>query len=245
MKSFFIVVILVPLVLSYTFPENFKRCHRNEIDLDNCLKTTIQNALQLIGMTGIPSLNLPPIDPLKAAKLEVKADTSTLHVVQKYFDMNIFGFSNSTVENAHFDTDKNILTFTIYVPKIYQKAKYDINGKIMDFSIFGNGDSILTLFNSTLTHTIKFQEDTKDNKSYFIITSYNLSVITSKIHFYYDNLFNSDKQLSEKIHKILNENWKGAFGDVKEGVQTAYAHIFKNVAIGLFNRVPVEEIFLN
>lgn len=46
---------------------------------------------------------------------------------------------------SSFDIDKKILTFTKRVPRIDQKAAYDINGKIMVMPIFGNGNSILTL----------------------------------------------------------------------------------------------------
>lgn len=32
--------------------EKFKRCHRNDPDIDKCLQSTIQNAFKIIGSTG-------------------------------------------------------------------------------------------------------------------------------------------------------------------------------------------------
>lgn len=40
--------------------------------------------------------------------------------------------------------DKNILTFAILVPKLEQKAKYELDGKVMVMPVFGKGDSHIT-----------------------------------------------------------------------------------------------------
>lgn len=97
----------------------------------------------------------------------------------------------------------------------------------------------------TFVHTITFEEETKNDKSYFKIISYTLSIEPNGAHYHFDNLFNGDKQLSANILKTLNDNWKEIYDDVKEGYQNAYAEIFKTMASGLFSNVPIQEIFLS
>lgn len=43
------------------------------------------------------------------------------------------------------DLDKKVLTFTMHLPKLVQKAKYEVDGKIMVMPIFGKGDSVISL----------------------------------------------------------------------------------------------------
>ncbi|XP_018572579.1 circadian clock-controlled protein-like [Anoplophora glabripennis] len=224
--------------------EQFERCHRNDPDLDNCLKVTIQNALKLIGNQGISSLNMPSIDPLDIISVEIGAGTSAVMLVQKYFDIQLLGFSNSVLEKAHLDLDKKVLTFTMFISKVQQKAKYELDGKILLLPIFGKGDSLLTFDDMTIENTIAFEEETRNDKSFFKIESYKISVNIKKAHYYFGNLFNGDKQLADNILKVLNDNSKEIFYDIKSGLDLSYAEVFKLVANRLFNDVPVNEIFL-
>lgn len=46
------VYIFLFIIHSLFLAENFKRCHRSDPDIDNCLKAAIQNAFKIIGSTG-------------------------------------------------------------------------------------------------------------------------------------------------------------------------------------------------
>lgn len=103
----------------------------------------------------------------------------------------------------------------------------------------------MILDDSTFSHTITFEEETKNNKLYFKITSYKISITPTNAHYHYDNLFNGDQQLSTNTLQVLNDNWKEIYDDVREGVENAYAEIFKAVGNRLFSSVPIQEIFLD
>lgn len=97
----------------------------------------------------------------------------------------------------------------------------------------------------TIDHTLIFEEGTKNDELHFEIESYKISVSPSGAQYDFDNLFNGDKQLAANILKVMNDNWKEIFDDVKEGLESSYSEIFKAVASRLFNAVPLHEIFLN
>lgn len=105
--------------------------------------------------------------------------------------------------------------------------------------------SILVLVDVTVGHILTFEEETKNNKPHFKVISYILSINPNGADYVLDNLFNGDKKLAANILKVLNDNWKDIFQDVKEGLEKSYSEIFKAVANRLFRAVPVHEIFLN
>ncbi|CAH1159732.1 unnamed protein product [Phaedon cochleariae] len=238
------VILIAVVVHGYEFPENFKRCETDDKNLDTCLASTIQNAFQLIGTSGITSLGLPSIDPLKVSSLEIGAGSSAVNLVQKYKNARVYGLTKTKVTSAHLDLDKKVLTFTLVHPEMRQEAEYSLNGKILVFPMYGSGDSVLLFKEPTFDHTITFKEHTKNGKRYFHVETYKLNIAIKGAKYDFENLFDGDKNLAESILKVVNENWDVIFGDVKSGVENAYATVFKSIARKFFNTIPVDEIFL-
>nr|XP_023030123.1 circadian clock-controlled protein-like [Leptinotarsa decemlineata] len=242
----FLVVLAVTatLIYGYQFPDAFKRCHFSDPNLDSCLDSTIENAFQIIGGSGIAALNLPPIDPAKFTSIVIGAGTSAVNLVQNYHDVKVIGFSKIKVKDSHYDSQKNTLEFSSLHPEIRQEAKYDINGKILVIPVFGKGDSIITLRDVTIVHTVTFEKKTKNNRAHLTVKSYDMKITIKGAHFDFRNLFNGNEKLSDNIHKVVNENWNVIYEDVREGVQKAYGEAFKLVTNEFFEKIPVDEIFL-
>lgn len=77
-----------------------------------------------------------------------------------------------------------------------------------------------------------------------------LQVVDSKIHlnpkkviFHFDNLFNGDKTLGDNINKVLNENWREVFEDVKPHYEEAFQKIAASIFNGLLDKVPKKDLF--
>ncbi|CAG9819734.1 unnamed protein product [Phaedon cochleariae] len=238
------LVLIAAVVRGYEFPEAFKRCRMNDKDFEICLAKTIENAFQLIGSSGIPSLSLPSIDPIQITSLEIGAGTSAVNLVQKYKDVKVYGFSKNKVEEAHMDFDKKILTFTTLYPELRQEGKYSVNGKILVIPVFGTGDSVIQLMDPRIVHTVVFKELTKNGKKHFHVEDYKLGISIKGAHYDFQNLFDGDKKLADNILKVINENWNVIFEDVRAGVETAYSAVCKAMANRLFDTVPVDDIFL-
>ncbi|CAG9819739.1 unnamed protein product [Phaedon cochleariae] len=224
--------------------DNFNRCHINDKDLDRCLATTIENAIKTIGSYGIPTMNLPSVDPVKIASVEISAGTTAVNLVQKYSDVKIYGLSDISVDSAHLDLNGKILSFTTYHPEIRQEAKYSINGKIFVVPVRGKGNSKILLYEPSLKHTLRFKGETRNNMEYFSIANYTLNISIRGAHLEFQNLFDGDEELAQNILKIINDNWDMMFDDVREDVEKSSAEVCKMLAKNLFDSVPVDQIFL-
>ncbi|CAG9856092.1 unnamed protein product [Phyllotreta striolata] len=230
---------------AYNFDKRFTVCHRSAPDLDKCLISAIEDGIRTVGSKGIRALNVPSVDPLKITRIIIGEGSTAVNLVQKYYNASITGLSKLKVKEAHFDLDKNILTFTSLHPTLEQKAKYDINGKILVLPIFGKGDSVCVFYDVEIEHTVKLEEVVKNERKYFRVTDYAGVLSVGKARFDFENLFNGDKALGEHILTVVNENWQVLFEDVKGGIETTFSKVFLAVAGQLIDKIPADEILPN
>lgn len=61
---------------------------------------------------------------------------------------------------------------------------------------------------------------------------------TKKASFQLDGLFNN-KELSDNMNKLLNENWQAVLKDLGEAVPVTMEAVVKSVATGIFSKISV------
>lgn len=65
-----------------------------------------------------------------------------------------------------------------------------------------------------------------------------------KISFKFDNLFNGNKLLSDRLHVVVNENWQPLWSESKKDFEKVYGELYKNFTGKLFDNLPISSIFL-
>ncbi|CAH1159734.1 unnamed protein product [Phaedon cochleariae] len=242
--SFGILVLIVGVGHGYQFPGDFLKCGLDQEDLDQCLIKAMEIIFHQYGKTGIPSLNLPSIDPIEIPKMEIGAGTGAVNLVQRYQKARIFGLSDSKIVRVHYDQNNKILNFTADYPELRQEAKYNMSGKVMMLSVHGFGDSILRLKEPTIVHVATFKEKTKMGKKHLHIEDYSLRFTIKGARYDFKNMFDGDEKLSGVVSKVLNDNWNVIFEDVRDGYEQTYGLVCKAIANQFFDTVPMEDIFL-
>ena len=58
-----------------------------------------------------------------------------------------------------------------------------------------------------------------------------------------ENLFDGNKELSDRINVVMNENWKGMFQDLKDGYQKINAEVFGGMFSNVLDKVSAAELF--
>lgn len=61
---------------------------------------------------------------------------------------------------------------------------------------------------------------------------------TKKARFQLEGLFNN-KELSDNMNKLLNENWEAVLKDLGEAVPVTMEAVVKSVATGIFSKISV------
>lgn len=61
----------------------------------------------------------------------------------------------------------------------------------------------------------------------------------------FENAFNVNKELGDMINKVLNDNWKAIFDDVRGGYERFFTEIVVNLTNNFFAKVPLTEMMEN
>lgn len=87
----------------------------------------------------------------------------------------------------------------------------------------------------------KFQ---KKGKTYLEVKTFGVKLNPGKVHFDFENLFNGDERLGNELSKVVNENWRAVFDDVKSGYEELISSIGKFYSNIIYTKVPFDDIFL-
>lgn len=98
--------------------------------------------------------------------------------------------------------------------------------------------------NSNDSHDLKFEVIEKDGKKYMHVTEYKLIMNPEKVEYYFENIMPGNEQLSNELLKTINENSLSIFNDIKPGFQQVYSVIFKDIVNKIFDKVPMDEVFM-
>lgn len=122
---------------------------------------------------------------------------------------------------------------------------YKIKGQII-LPINGEGKANITMYDVTSTQDFKGEYYTKpDGETYLNVTEYKIKFKPKKATFYFDNLFNGDKELGRTMNQFLNQNWKAVFAGLMPEYEKFFASKFKEVSNSFFDKVPLNRIFLD
>ncbi|KAL3271584.1 hypothetical protein HHI36_022059 [Cryptolaemus montrouzieri] len=122
---------------------------------------------------------------------------------------------------------------------------YEARGKVLLFPVNGNGKFKITL--EKVVSTLKFDIETfsKNNQKYLRGKSSSLKLQTSKASYDFENLFNGNKEISDNLNNVLNDNWKELFDELVPAYTEAYARVLLQIANRIFSKIPLSDIFLD
>ncbi|KAK4878718.1 hypothetical protein RN001_011224 [Aquatica leii] len=242
-------VVFLVLVLGSScalqLPPEVPKCRRADPKIDECLKNAIQKTLNILAK-GLPGFNFDSIEPIKIPSLMIGEGKGAVHVVQNYKNMEVHNISKAVIKNVKsiFTDDGFKLEVNTALSQSTLETEYNFNGNILIFPIVGNGTATIRLENSQASLHVFGKSFTKKQKKYVEITELKISLNPSKVEFDFRNLFNGDVRLGTEMNKLLNDNWKDVYDDVKHGYEDAIGAVFQNLANLIFKRVPFDNIFL-
>lgn len=166
------------------------------------------------------------------------------------------------------DLDKCLFHGDAFIPSLSVVGNFILKGQLLVFPINGNGHNNNTLckYSSSDARNLKkpnvlfffflFSDEIvaeldmkcekfdKDGKDYVRIKEFNVKLDPKEVNFFYDNL-GVDETIGKEVQKVLNENSKLIFTDIKGDYEVSYGQIFKEMSNKIFTKIPINEIFLD
>ncbi|RZF33318.1 hypothetical protein LSTR_LSTR007663 [Laodelphax striatellus] len=226
-------------------PKHYKKCKRNDPDLNNCLKAAIKGILPEL-VKGIPSLGVWPLDPLSIQNLQIKQGSGPVSIDLTFININMTGIRSLTLKTVDANWDKYSLDSTGDLSEpIILEGDYNIDGKVLILPISGTGKCKLTLDDVQAAMGLRGKELVKDKKVHMDVEKFDFRFNTTKLHLYFGNLFNGDKALGDNMNTFLNQNWDEILKELKPAIEEALGEAFREISNRVFHKVPFNQIVLD
>ncbi|EFA04828.1 protein takeout [Tribolium castaneum] len=243
MLRFLTFVVILVVVQSVKLPPNFRKCNRSQPNLKQCVLEAAQHGVSQL-TKPFPHLNIPSLAPLLVPELNIIKDGQGKVAVNQYFtDCKFYGFNNIKFDQFEFDFDKKTLQVKGVFPDITKSCHYKMDGKILLLPVKGEGPSTAVLKNVKTVCRLHYDEVKNNGKTYMKFTKSELDIEPDFVSFNFENLFNGDKALGDNVNKVLNENWRDVFHDVKDDHIQVVNKILLSLMNNFFAKVSIEEAF--
>nr|XP_015840886.1 PREDICTED: protein takeout-like isoform X3 [Tribolium castaneum] len=170
----------------------------------------------------------------------------------------MWGLTNITSMRVDMNFEARILEIEAQFLDVKGEFEYEMHGRLLIMELNGKGPgfvnfgqlhtklaNFLTFFsvkpNATLT--FKLGEYEKRRKKHYKVTGSKLVVAPQSVSANFDNIINGDKELSDNINKMFNDNWKGLFEEIGPTYEDACAQVFQGIFNRVLSKVPVDELF--
>lgn len=198
-------------------------------------------------MKGDPSIRLPVLEPLVLDKAEIRtaggSNGGGLHLT--CYKCNVIGLSKAKLNDIKIDLKKQHLDLKVFIPSLTVSGKYDVNGKLLLFPIYGKGQANLTLSDLDVTAGLDWKLVKRKGEEYAQVASHQVDFTTSKFSLSLTGLFNGDKALNDNMNAILNDSWRDVLKDLKPSISDTVGEIIRFTLNNIFDIIPYDQFFPN
>ncbi|XP_064292734.1 protein takeout isoform X2 [Plodia interpunctella] len=192
---------------------------------------------------GIPSLGVPPMEPLHVAGINISSGAGPVVISQNYRNIKLHGLTDSLLTTYKADLKRYRLRTDSITPKMEFIGDYVMKGRILVLPIQGKGIANITMVNLVVKHDLIFEPVTRDGQIYMHMKDYRVKFIPERVILHFSNLFNGDKRLGDQMNLFLNENSELVFNELKESYEKSLSSVFQDVTNKIFDKVPMNKIF--
>ncbi|XP_053962122.1 circadian clock-controlled protein daywake-like [Anastrepha ludens] len=232
-----------PEAVATVAPE-IEKCHAGDVDcIAKILPFIFKNYTH-----GIPEIGLTDIEKLSLSDVVItKADPkSAVSLNLEFKKMYLHGISNLTVQRViGFEKDLLNSKFEVHVtiPNLVVDGEYVSSGKVLVLPMNAAGYANIQLKNTKLSLKLKADELRKDGKQYMKLKGIKCKLTPDLLRLNFENLFNGNKQLSDSLNQLINENWRTLWADMETQVNEAVMRIVKRLLLNIVSVLPYEDFY--
>ncbi|KAK0082831.1 hypothetical protein PV325_009776 [Microctonus aethiopoides] len=195
------------IVIAITFaevPSFIKVCGRRDPNLDTCVLNSV-NALRDKLRTGIPEIQVPPLEPLALDRGLPLSNAKDLMAYAR--NVKLYNIHTFKVKNLHVDLEKKRLDIHISLDSIRMTGDYNITTKIVvPVTRMGHIDIQTKAIDARAVLHFKFINTKKGPRIFFSEMTCKLSIdgYTSKYH----GTQEPDDTFGDVINSVINDQQK-------------------------------------
>ncbi|KAL6432106.1 hypothetical protein ACFW04_006673 [Cataglyphis niger] len=231
---------------------NFKLCKKSDPKVLECLRNASRDAVISMADDKYALFFIRHTDTHAQNEILRIGKTLRIYVMQRLKSFKILPIESLAInsvkigesQDSMIDWDNLKLSFVSFNPQVDFIADYKLEGRILLMPIQGEGRCNLTLYNLTSKQEIHFKKFQKDGETYMQAVNYFIKFIPEHITLHFDNLFNGNTFLGEEMNRFINMNSDLIFKEFQTSFEETFGLIFIKITNDIFNRVPMNKIFL-
>ncbi|EEB18814.1 protein takeout precursor, putative [Pediculus humanus corporis] len=238
-KNFFIKIIII---ITATY---IQVCHRDEPNIDSCVLNSLKK-LHPYMVKGIPTLDIPPLDPFKLEETLLEYHNGQIHAKFGIRDYSLYGLRDLQYQNVRTyldDLDDFRLEIDVFIPKIKSDGRYKLQGKFVKSEFGGKGNFNVSMSNIKATWAFTGSQVIIDGVRYMKINNLDMEPVVGDMKVYASNLFSGNEALSKTALRLFNQNWRLVYKELLPYIKKDWDKIMTEIANRVFMKVPFDEIF--
>ncbi|XP_022909550.2 protein takeout-like [Onthophagus taurus] len=238
-KTVFLVVQLTFLVNSLKLPSYLNQCSFSDPNLNDCIKINGNKAISSL-VKGDAKYKIIDLKPFKSPKIVLD---SGKHLKIVLTDVTVNNLDHLVLNEIKFDKSKPGLYFKGSIDDLSLEGLYNMTGQILVLPLNGEGNVEATLHEGEYVYEITMDVITKKNTDYYKIKSSKVDYVLKRGYFHFDNLFNGNKELGDRMNQFIDENWTVIADEIKPALAETIRSVVDSVFSGYFSTVPIKDIF--
>ncbi|KAK9874609.1 hypothetical protein WA026_005440 [Henosepilachna vigintioctopunctata] len=242
LKNVFVIfAISTNCVFSKDLPEYLKNltCSKSQKDFEDCFVRNGNKAIPLV-VRGDPDYNIPKLNPMEISSVEL---ISTPNLSVNLTNVKIRGLENMKLQKAKLLIEKSRYTHWLKGENIIVEGEYEANGQVMIMPIKGKGHFTTNLKNGIYEVTSITETYEKDGELHLKIVRSSIKYSFERITFNFENLFDGNKELGDKVNEFLNENWDILLVDFGPGISDTILKIYRSIFDAICLQIPMKYFF--
>ncbi|MGJ2371671.1 JHBP domain-containing protein, partial [Salmonella enterica subsp. enterica serovar Paratyphi A] len=202
-------------------------------------------ALQESWMTfvkGIPELEVPVLDPMVVELIE--NDYNAGEVLGKFVlrDVKTYGMAktNFLAVRPYRSGNTMNMQIDIEIPKVFVDGNYKAEGTVGPFKIGGKGYFNISM--EAISATWSLEGHIENDR--WVIEHFHVDPELEKMHVYFDDLFNGNKELNSAAMSFVNEYWLVLYKGMLPTVEKQWDfHLTEYVNKMIFSKISASKAF--
>ncbi|XP_072378894.1 protein takeout [Diabrotica undecimpunctata] len=229
-------------VLCFARAENYyfiKKCYKEDKNINICLRQST-NFLIANLRRGIPELDIYDPEPIIIDQIQLALGTGPDGYRAIFRDIEAFGVSNLTVTAVRSDIETNQFQFTMYIPKITAKAKYESSGVLILVQASGGGNYWGEYEGVKIKVYLKGSPRVINDKTYLIVQQMKMDFSVKDIKMGVDGIHNGNTVLQAALNLFINSNSQELLKEMKPHLKKKLLILMRNFADKVFSQVPYQ-----
>ncbi|CAH0553011.1 unnamed protein product [Brassicogethes aeneus] len=232
MFTYLLLCALVGGGLGLKLPHYLVPCTRGDYP---CMTSIAQKTLNgIIG--GERKYDIPPLNPLILPLVEIFGPAINISLT----DLVIDGIQIGQIQSAYINTEKQDGEVIIKFKKAHFVGNYDINGRILIFSLQGADKANITVENVIVTWKFNYKLFEKNGAKYANITKDVVDFRLDSAIIQLDEIIRGDPEMTKFTNQMLTRDWEIVIEELSIGIKEIISSVYKRVGNGFFLNFPID-----